>query len=583
MANLDISSVAKLIIILHILQVVGLLIQFLLNRDYKGNGWWLLWSISIAAGVIFLSLRSIPWLTLHAIFLQNSLILLGIVFMYTGIMRFLGRKENSLLLYSGYLVYEILMFYFLYFEDSSHARSIIFAAGMMIATFLTGYSLIRYKDKSVIFSANFLSSFMLLYVSFYIIRLIYLFKNPDLGSYMSQDWTTVLQYILGLIAGLLYTFGLIFMVNQKLHFDMKAAKEHFETVFNLSPDAVLITRLSDGNIIDINHAFTAITGFTREVSINRKTTDLGLWKDESLRKNMVNALSGNLPYINQELEFQKSDGTTLKGLFSTSLIYLKGVPHTISVTKDITERVEAENKLRQKKEELEAANSEKDRLFSVISHDLKNSFNIFLGYTDILFQDIDKFNRQEINTMAKNMNVAARNLYKLLENLLEWSVFRRGLTKINPESLSLYRLAEETVDHVHAAAQEKNIRIETRMPHDIFVMADRAMAGVILRNLLINAIKFTQRNGVIDISSYRADSRRISITVQDNGIGMSEEVRRSLFNIGSDTKRRGTDNEPSSGLGLILVNEYVTKLGGTISVESEEGKGSRFTVILPSS
>ena len=239
--------------------------------------------------------------------------------------------------------------------------------------------------------------------------------------------------------------------------------------------------------------------------------------------------------------------------------------------------------MRQKKEELEAANSEKDRLFSVISHDLKNSFNIFLGYTDILFQDIDKFNRQEINTMAKNMNVAARNLYKLLENLLEWSVFRRGLTKINPESLSLYRLAEETVDYVHAAAQEKNIRIETRMPHDIFVMADRAMAGVILRNLLINAIKFTQRNGVIDISSYRADSRRISITVQDNGIGMSEEVRRSLFNIGSDTKRRGTDNEPSSGLGLILVNEYVTKLGGTISVESEEGKGSRFTVILPSS
>ncbi|MCE1164153.1 MAG: PAS domain S-box protein [Bacteroidetes bacterium] len=274
MTNIDITSVSILIIIVNVLQVAGLLFQFILNRSYKGNGWWLMWSISIATGFIFLQLRVIPGLTQHAILFQNIFLLLGLVFLYIGIMRFLGRRENSVFIYAGYIIYDILITYFLYFEDNVHIRSIIFAAGLVFLSFITAYSLIKYKDESVRFSSNFLGTVMYIHGGFYVIRLLYLFANPQLGNYMSQDWTTVFQYLFGLVVGLLYTFSLIFMVNQKLSYEMKTAKEHFEAIFKTSPDAVVITSLRDGKILNINDAFTKITGYTREDSLGKTTLGL---------------------------------------------------------------------------------------------------------------------------------------------------------------------------------------------------------------------------------------------------------------------------------------------------------------------
>ncbi|MCE1164154.1 MAG: HAMP domain-containing histidine kinase [Bacteroidetes bacterium] len=306
-----------------------------------------------------------------------------------------------------------------------------------------------------------------------------------------------------------------------------------------------------------------------------------LWKDYTKRSKMVNVLSANELFEDQELEFKRKDGTILNGLLSTSLIDLKGVPHAITVTKEITRRVEAEKELRQKNEELLIANSEKDKLFSIVSHDLKNAFNIFLGYTDLLATDIDNLNRDETNSMAKSMNKSAKNLYKLLENLLEWSVFKRGLKSINKENIFLYKLTDEITEQIIGTAAEKNISIEKNIPHNISIMADRQMLEIIIRNLISNALKFTHRGGLVSISANKIDDNGVSISVSDTGIGMNEEFSKNLFNPGIDSKRKGTDNEQSSGLGLVLVKEYTAKLGGTISVASEEGKGSRFTLTLP--
>lgn len=583
MPYIDISSVSILIVFIHIIQVAALLVQFLLNRDYKGMGWWLLWGVSIVTGFIFLHLRYIEWFTPYAIFLQNSFLILGLIFLYVGIMRFLERKENALILYSAYGVFEILLIYFIHFEDSVHIRSLLFASVLLLISAATAYALFRYRFREIVFSANTMGIVICAHGGFYLIRLIYLFSNPSSGSYMSHDWNTVLMYIIGMVVGLYFTFSLIFMVNQKLNSDMKTAKEHFETIFSTSPDAVIITRLKDGKIINVNNAFCSTTGYTREETIGNIATDFSLWKNPEDRDKLLKELILKGISENHEYEFTTKDSSIIHGLMSSSILKLKEGPHIVSVIRDISTRIIAEKELRQKNQELEAANSEKDKLFSIISHDLKNSFNIFLGYTDLLFEDIDKLNRQEINSMARNMNASARNLYKLLENLLEWSVFKRGLTRENPESISVYRLTEEITEHIRSQAVEKGITLELKIPHDIFIMADKWMAGVIFRNLLSNSVKFTRRNGRVIISSSRINSDTISITVNDTGIGMSEEIRNNLFNIGKDTKRRGTDNEPSTGLGLVLVKEYVTRLGGTITVESEEGKGSSITVTLPAS
>ncbi len=255
---------------------------------------------------------------------------------------------------------------------------------------------------------------------------------------------------------------------------------------------------------------------------------------------------------------------------------------------DITKRKESELELEKlaleikaKNDELLKLNVEKDKFFSIIAHDLRSPFNNLLGFTNLLVEDLPSLTLDEIGPIAVSMRRSAENLYTLLQNLLEWSMMERGLTVFNPQSVLLADILEPVLDSVHHAADNKMIGIGTDFPENLRVLADEQMFSSLMRNLIVNAIKFTPKGGNVLISAKSLPDNSAEISIRDSGIGMSQDMLDILFSLGANTNRKGTEDEPSTGLGLILCKDYVEKQGGKIYVESEEGKGSTFRFTIP--
>ena len=255
---------------------------------------------------------------------------------------------------------------------------------------------------------------------------------------------------------------------------------------------------------------------------------------------------------------------------------------------DISDRKQAEDALRQSEEKLAELNSSKDKFFSIIAHDLRGPFGGFLNLTKIIAEDIENLSLNDIETMSKELQNSAANLFKLLENLLQWSKIQRGLIEFNPVICSIPLIINQNISLIKPTAKLKEITIETYFPENCEVIADGQMLDLIIRNLLTNAVKYTNHGGTIEVG-FKAEPTGNTITsdgyvgiyVRDNGVGIPELYINKLFKIGEKVKTIGTDGELSTGLGLILCKEFVDLHNGRIWVESEEGRGSTFYITLP--
>lgn len=236
--------------------------------------------------------------------------------------------------------------------------------------------------------------------------------------------------------------------------------------------------------------------------------------------------------------------------------------------------------LQEKTASLEEINATKDKLFSVIAHDLKTPFNSILGLSGLLTEYLHEYDIAKLEYFSKNIHSTAKNTLNLLENLLCWAKSQTGEIKYKPEAINVEKIISETVNFFDASASVKNITLNHIQNYEIEVDADQNMFRLVLNNLISNAIKFTHPNGKIDVYSiYR--QKEVEITVSDNGTGMDEAVRDNLFKTNANPSSKGTENEDGTGLGLILCKEFVEKNGGTIWVESELGIGSDFSFTIP--
>jgi len=248
----------------------------------------------------------------------------------------------------------------------------------------------------------------------------------------------------------------------------------------------------------------------------------------------------------------------------------------LGIGRDITERREAEEEVKRKNEELQKLNSAKDKFFSIIAHDLRSPFNGFLGLSQILVEELPTLSSEEIQMIAVNMQDSATTLYRLLENLLEWSKMQQGLITFKPEILPLKPLVDYCLTIKQLKARSKGIEIITQIPDEIEVFADNNMLQTIIRNLVSNSIKFTEKGGKIIVAAKTTKENFTEISIKDNGIGMSQEMIVGLFCLDVNSSRQGTEGETSTGLGLIICKDFVEKHGGKLWVESEEGIGSTF-------
>jgi signal transduction histidine kinase len=234
-----------------------------------------------------------------------------------------------------------------------------------------------------------------------------------------------------------------------------------------------------------------------------------------------------------------------------------------------------------KNEELIKLNATKDKFFSIIAHDLKSPFLGLLGLSQMMATDDGTFTKTELLGLAKNMHKSTSNLYKLLENLLEWSQMQGGLLGYVPKEIDLSFLVLQNIEAIYQRAIQKGITLINEVNADQKVFADEEMINTVIRNLVSNAVKFTSKGGKIIIAAKPIENNILEISVSDTGVGMDENAINLLFKIEEKVGTRGTEGESSTGLGLLLCKDFVEKNGGKIWVESKIGIGSDFRFTLP--
>jgi signal transduction histidine kinase len=237
-------------------------------------------------------------------------------------------------------------------------------------------------------------------------------------------------------------------------------------------------------------------------------------------------------------------------------------------------------KIEQSENELRVLNASKNKFFSIIAHDLKNPFHTVMGYSWLLSNDYELFTEDERRKFAFDIHQSTNNIFRLLQNLLDWSKSQTGRLVVTPKEFEFKRILENSASVLRSLADQKNIEIKFDCNEDLILYADPLMIETVLRNLINNAIKFTPENGMIEIAANQIEDQ-INISVKDSGIGISEEDALNLFRIDSTVKRKGTNNEDGSGLGLILCKEFVDKNNGTIWVNTSPGEGSSFFFTVP--
>jgi PAS domain S-box-containing protein len=253
----------------------------------------------------------------------------------------------------------------------------------------------------------------------------------------------------------------------------------------------------------------------------------------------------------------------------------------VGISRNIDKRKEVELLLAQKNLELNELISTKDKFFSIIAHDLRSPLGGILSLSEFIATDVDRFNKDEIHQMASMLHKTSKGLFNLLENLLEWSRMQQGLISFNPDPLVLSDEVEYIVDSTNNTARSKGIILSHQVTADYVVYADKHMLQSILRNLVSNAIKFTDSGGEIQISTATNSEGYTIVSVRDTGIGIEQSMLNNIFSLTTKNVRNGTEGESSSGLGLILVKQFVEKNGGKIWVESEVGTGTTFYFSLP--
>lgn len=298
---------------------------------------------------------------------------------------------------------------------------------------------------------------------------------------------------------------------------------------------------------------------SKKQNIDLVTQIEAIYKKEKLEKQSS--------LLQKDLELKQKQNTYLI-VIAVLVIFIAGVIY---------------NRYRSKKnanEKLEVLNSEKDMLLKLIAHDLKTPFNAIFGYTEILREDFNDLSDEEKLTFVKNIEEASKQNFQLLENLLLWSQSHTGKLQFKLEKIQLSKLISQNINLLERSASNKRVSLNVYVQDDLFIYADENMINAVLRNLMANAIKFTNPTGSVSIS-VENKNKYVEISVVDTGVGIDDSIKQLLFSIDYVNTRKGTAGERGTGFGLILCREFVEKHSGKIWVESELGKGSKFVFTLP--
>lgn len=383
----------------------------------------------------------------------------------------------------------------------------------------------------------------------------------------------------GMIIGLR---GILQVINDRKIAEQRlvASEEKFRKIFERSPVGMTLTDLETGFFVEYNQAFLDSTGYTAEelnsVTFQQITPEEYI---PALRL-QVQILSKQGVYGPIEMEFTARNGQRFPVLLNGILVEnMEGRNLAWSFFQDISDIKKREHLIEALNAELRALNGQKDRLFSIISHDLKGS----VGNTDILLGFLAEAASawpEETREILRKAKLSSASAKGLLEDLLLWARSQMEKVPFKPVALALAPIVNLVFQTLQAQADFKNLQLLTDIPAGIMVMADQGMLQVILRNLLSNAIKYSFPHEKITLTAWENDGM-VATAIRDEGIGIPPESLEAIFDKEKHLTTTGTAGEKGSGLGLMLCKEFVGKHGGSLSIESQENKGSTLTFTLP--
>lgn len=357
---------------------------------------------------------------------------------------------------------------------------------------------------------------------------------------------------------------------------LRNSEAKFATAFQASPDAVMISRLPDGTLLEVNDGFSKVTGWSREETEGRKAVELGLWADLEDRRRFIELMAAQGEVRDFPCSVRLRSGEIRPFVASSLVVEIGGQPAALSVVRDVSEKIRAEAEREALVRELKAKNRELSLFSSTVSHDLKSPLITVSGFLDLLEKDLAAGDRERIARDVERIRSATRSMGAQLDELLALS--RAGRVIDSPEAVDLGSVVQEVLDLLAGPLEEGGVevRVEPDLPA---VLGDRSRLREVTQNLIENAVKFLQdeEKPRIRVAGERRDEEVI-LRIEDNGIGIEPEHQERIFGL-FERLHPALDG---SGLGLALVQKIVEVHGGRVWVESPgKGAGSTFFVALP--
>lgn len=537
--NFDTATLALITSLVFATQTVAVFVQYRVNRTYRGLDWWFLGAVSQALGFFLMLTLKVQSIWMLAI-LANPLVVCGQVFQYVGVARFLDRKESR---WGAGLLFALFLTLYLFFVFVRHdvlARSVIVSSFSAVIAIASAYALFRGKRSSFLSSANFTAAVFLAYACAQTAITVATLNLPPISS--RDDFYQLpvrsIAFLVPIVGGMLWTFAFILMVNQRLYGENIEEKEKLKLVFNLSPDAKLITRMGDGLIVDVNAGFLMMTGYTRDEIVGKPQRYASIWNTEEDLQNFQGELEREGGVENKEFVFHRKDGGRFIGLISGSIIAIQDVPHIVSVIHDMTARKQVE-------QEVQELLAEKELILKEVHHRIKNNMSTIhslLALQARALKDPASVSAlEDTRSRIRSMMVLYDTLYTSVD-FIDLSV-----------KAYLPPLISEIVSNFPNAG---SVKVETHIDEFVLEIKKLQPLGMILNELLTNSMKyaFNDREGELKVSVSLADGQ-VTLMVQDNGPGLPPSV----------------DFENSTGFGLTLVNALTQQLGGTIRLEHGDG------------
>ena len=318
------------------------------------------------------------------------------------------------------------------------------------------------------------------------------------------------------------------------------------------------------------------------IYISKRFTNPILSISEMLRKIVESRFDKNVPVVHlkgkDEVAKMSENLVMMIGKMQESFTFLNYKNQEINEKNIVL--VEFNQQILESEKQLKRMNQIKDKFFSIIAHDLRGPFNTLRGFINILMNYAEGLSKEEIKDLTSQLHDSVKNISNLTNNLLEWALTQTEGIKIELQHLNLYNAVEDTVHLLYYEANRKKITIHNTINEAQHIRADQNILYFVLRNLISNAIKFTNENGEIRVESTEINGQ-IYTQIIDNGVGMPKELLDKLFVLGEKVSREGTKKEKGTGLGLLMCKDFLERSGGSITVSSERGEGSVFTFVLP--